>query len=190
MGRLMKTFRYFGYGSNMLTERLRAPNRCPGATPLGVVRVDGFRLAFSKYSNRDRSGKSTLVPDTNARVYGVVFDIPLSELDALNREEGLNRGYALHENFALTLADGSASTARVYLAEKDDVGLRPFDWYLALVLAGALQHKLPPEYVRTIAATVCEKDADAARITRQQAIEALTLAGFGDPQHVLDIKSP
>ena len=122
MGRLMKTFRYFGYGSNMLTERLRAPNRCPGATPLGVVRVDGFRLAFSKYSNRDRSGKATLVPDTNARVYGVVFDIPLSELDALNREEGLNRGYALHENFALTLADGSASTARVYLAGKTTSG--------------------------------------------------------------------
>lgn len=186
----MKTFRYFGYGSNMLTERLRAPTRCPGAEPVGVASVDGFRLAFSKYSVRDRSGKATLVPDANARVYGVVFDIPLSELDALNREEGLNRGYALHENVAVTLADGSATTARVYLAEKDDVSLRPFDWYLALVLAGALQHELPAEYAGTIATTVFDKDADAARITRRQAIEALTLAGFGDPQHVLGITSP
>ena len=59
-----------------------------------------------------------------------------------------------------------------------------------LVLAGPLQHEQPPEYARTIAATVCETDADAALITRQQAIEALTLAGFGDPQCALGIKSP
>lgn len=49
--------KYFAYGSNMLTERLRA--RCPSAHPIGTGIAMGFRLNFSK-RGEDGSGKAML----------------------------------------------------------------------------------------------------------------------------------
>ena len=51
------TFLYFSYGSNMLTERLRA--RCPSANCIGIATATGYALEFSK-SSVDGSGKATL----------------------------------------------------------------------------------------------------------------------------------
>ena len=53
------TFLYFGYGSNMLTERLRARERCPSAKCIGIAEVTGYALEFSK-PGEDGSGKATL----------------------------------------------------------------------------------------------------------------------------------
>lgn len=180
----MTTFRYFGYGSNMLTQRLTAANRCPNARLVGVATVEAFHLDFSKRSKRDGSGKATLRPRNAGRVYGVLFDIPLTELDALNREEGLNSGYYLVDDFKVSYA-GETVTARAYLAEKNEEDLRPFDWYLALTVAGAHQHQIPADYVANLRATPYTVDNDLSRASRKEALNALHLAGFGTPAQVL-----
>jgi hypothetical protein len=62
-------FLYFGYGSNMLTKRLRAANRAPSAVAHSRGHVVGRKLTFHKVSD-DGSGKGDmqLTGDLNDRV--------------------------------------------------------------------------------------------------------------------------
>jgi hypothetical protein len=55
-------------------------------------------------------------------------------------------------------------SALTYYATSIDPGIRPYDWYRDLVIAGAREHGLPEEYVRILekVATVMDSDADRA----------------------------
>jgi gamma-glutamylcyclotransferase len=80
----MATFQYFAYGSNMLTERLRA--RCASAKVIAVAVVSRYTLEFSK-PGRDGPGKATIVRSNNSdqTVLGLVFDIAISQRPALEK---------------------------------------------------------------------------------------------------------
>jgi hypothetical protein len=56
-----------------------------------------------------------------------------------------------------------------------DASRAPFGWYKALVVAGALQHGLPDEYVRTLEGVVATRDPDSARREAARAV----LGDFG-----------
>jgi hypothetical protein len=177
------SFLYLAYGSNMLTERLTARTRCPSAYPVGVAYAVGYALEFSKRSN-DGSGKGALVAAPGSRAYGVLFEIADNELGALNRAEG--RGYDRDDGFPVRRVDTDEEISAVtYLAGERDASLRPFDWYLALVVAGARQHRLPPEEIAHLASHPHDLDTDEERETRIDAIDALTKAGVGTPAQVL-----
>src|SRR3990167_6529353 len=89
------TFKYFAYGSNMLTRRLRAKKQAPSAKPIGIGYVAGRRLTFDKVS-QDGSGKcdAEATGKKTDRVYGVIFEIALTDKVALGKAEGLRKGYA------------------------------------------------------------------------------------------------
>ena len=134
------TFYYFAYGSNMLTTRLKP--RCPGTVLVGRADADGFVVEFSKRSI-DGSGKAALREDTGGRASGVLFEIPKAELGLLDSHEGLGSGYDRHDSFAVRRAgSGEIVQAKTYLATATDSSLTPYDWYLALVIAGARENGL------------------------------------------------
>jgi cation transport regulator ChaC len=140
--------RYFAYGSNLCTGRLR--RRVPSATKIGAARLDGYKLCFHKVS-RDGSGKAdaskTGIPDDH--VWGVVFELDDSQKQILDEAEGLNEGYA-EGTVKVVGEDGSIQQVRAYFAESTsiDPSLRPYSWYHRYVLEGARQHELPAEYIR------------------------------------------
>lgn len=180
------TFLYFAYGSNMLTQRLAANKRCPSARPVGVAYADGYALEFSKRSNKDGSGKGSLIKASGERAYGVLFEIEDGELAALDREEGNGYGYRREDGFAVRRAGTHEEVAtRTYIATVRDTTLRPFDWYLALIVAGARQNAVPPDEIERLLAVSYDVDARHDRERRQDAIEALALAGMGMPADVL-----
>jgi gamma-glutamylcyclotransferase (GGCT)/AIG2-like uncharacterized protein YtfP len=164
--------RYFAYGSNMLSARLRA--RCPTAEARGIASVEGYRLGFCK-RGRDGSGKAGFAPCADgARLYGVVYELDEADLSALDRIEGVGLGYDRVDGF--TVQTGSAPLAvATYVADARFVHpvLKPFDWYLRLVLAGALEHGLPDTYVAAIEAVPFLVDPDAGRPGRLEAMRLL-----------------
>ncbi len=121
----MSTIRYFAYGSNMLTGWLQS--RCKSARPTGVASLAGFRLAFNKRS-KDGSGKAMLTAsnDSEACVYGVLYDIDGVEIDALDQAEGRGKGYDRVEDFDVCV-DGKAVRVTTYMADTTaiDVTLKP-----------------------------------------------------------------
>lgn len=171
-------FRYFAYGSNMLTTRLRP--RCPGAMVLGRAVAEGYVLEFSKPSI-DGSGKATLREAVARWASGVLFEIPKAELGALDAHEGLGNGYDRNDAFPVRfIGSGKIVQASTYLATSRDSSLLPYDWYLALVIAGAREHGLENDYVAMLRAVACGSDPNSNRGTRAVALEALMAVGFED----------
>lgn len=166
----MPAVSYFAYGSNMLTERLRA--RVGSARPIGAAWLPGMALGFAK-RGRDLSGKAMIAPGTETAhpLHGVLFEIDAGEIAVLDRFEG--PGYA-RATLSVT-AGGASRAAQVYVPRPGhlDPALRPFDWYLDLILAGARQHALPPTWIATLAATARLPDPVRDRPTRAEALRLL-----------------
>lgn len=171
-------FYYFAYGSNMLTTRLF--RRCRGAS--FVARADAYdhEIEFSKRS-KDDSGKATLRHATGARTSGVLFKIPITELDQLDQCEGVNNGYKRCDAFPVRLLDdGEIVKATTYLAESRDSSLKPYHWYIRLVVAGASEHRIGDDYIRELRRVESMPDPCPNRPTRIKAIADLSRAEIPD----------
>jgi len=145
---MSERFGYFAYGSNMFSRRLRM--RTPSALVISIGFVEGYRLSFDKPSRRDGSGKCNIRPTNSPadRVYGVLFSILRDEEPALDKAEGLGKGYEKSQ-FKVTTSDGPCFAA-AYVGEEANPLLLPYDWYKEFVVRGAIEHKLPASYVRRL----------------------------------------
>ena len=186
----MKTFTYFAYGSNMLTEWLTDRCRCPSAQAIGIAVAAGYVLEFCKPSI-DKSGKATLISSKRIEdeVIGALFEIDNGDRCALNKAEG--EDYNRCDKFSVTLLpDGKQTQVITYIASACAVNdrLKPYDWYLALVIQGAIQRKLPKKYTDSLHDFAFKTDPEQNRKTRKRAICALARAGVQDYKKIL--KSP
>ena len=171
-------FIYFAYGSNMLTERLRA--RCPSAEPVDTAEVRNFTLEFNKPST-DGSGKANIRHDTenNSLTYGVLFEIHQDDQPSLDVAEGVGYGYMRCNSLIVNSKESAEHlTATSYIATKTNNELGPYDWYLALIIAGASQHNLPPEYIAWLSRCSYIFDKKTDRNARLAAISALRKYGI------------
>ena len=169
-------FLYFGYGSNMLTKRLRAANRAPSAALHGRGHVTGRKLTFHKVSD-DGSGKCDMrvTGDANDCVEGVLFWIAKTDKRGLDEAEGLGRGYA--ESIVDVVTENGTEKALAYVATNTAASRVPYHWYKALVVAGALEHRLPPAYVDAIRGITSKPDLREDRRTKREAESALEGTG-------------
>ncbi len=167
----MSTLLYFAYGSNMMTARLQA--RCPSARPAGIAFADNHRLTFWK-RGRDGSGKGHLAASPGLAQPGVLFTLSPDDLIALDGFEGAGRGYRRADDFIVRLRDtGKITQAATYIATDLDETLQPYDWYLALILAGAREHAFDEKIVRDLSAIACREDPDQTRASRYEALGLL-----------------
>lgn len=155
-----EVFFNFAYGSNMSTVRLR--ERVPSAQVVGRGVLHGYQLLWHKVSI-DGSGKCDVVESEaqTASVHGVVYSIDRSERAALDRAEGLGKGYAERE--IVVEVNGAPRIAMIYYATIKDPSLLPYSWYKAHVLAGAHEHALPPAYIAGLEEVQALQDPDARR---------------------------
>lgn len=163
------TFQYFAYGSNMFTRRLTAADRAPSAKPVGIGYVEGRRLTFDKVS-QDGSGKcdAEATGKNIDRVYGVIFEIALTDKAALDKAEDLGRGYAEEHIEVITVA--GKVQLKTYIATKKEPVLRPYHWYKAVTVAGAVEHGLPKDYVEWLGAFESIEDPNAGRRAKNEAL--------------------
>lgn len=180
----MSSFLYFAYGSNILESRLLP--RCPSANVEGLAVAKGYTVEFSKSSN-DGSGKASLIAISEQLWWGRLFRIQTNELPLLDSAEGAGYGYERHENFSVWLSGSDEPTiATTYLADHRKPELVPYDWYLALVLAGHWEASLPDEQVQTIRNTSYSVHGVLEHKERKKAISALQTSGFDSINQVLD----
>ena len=67
----MKESYYFAYGSNMNLDQMAY--RCPAASVVENVRLDGYRLTFC--GRGKGSGVATILPEEGSQVEGVLWKI-------------------------------------------------------------------------------------------------------------------
>lgn len=176
------SFLYFAYGSNMLSSRLIA--RCPSARVISTASAVNHTLEFTKKS-KDGSGKATLVSRGSAiHTPGVLFEIDAGERRALDKVEGAGSGYDRVDDFRVT-TNGESVNATTYLASARQSELHPFDWYLAVVIAGAIEHELGGNHLNFLRGIQHIIDEDEARPARTEAITALAEHGHFDHMTLL-----
>ena len=173
----MSYLKYFAYGSNMLTERLR--RRVPSTRPVGRARLDGWKLCFHK-RGADGSAKCDII-EAKASVHGVLFDIDPDERHLLDRAEGLGSGYDI-ANVELATARG-ALDAFCYVASPSHIDgeLLPFGWYRDFVLHGAFEHELPQAYRQRLRQVEYLSDDNTARAAKNRKI--VSASGLRLPSH-------
>ena len=156
--------RYFAYGSNMLTARLR--ERVHSATAVGIGQLPGHALHWDKRSTRDGSGKcaAEVTGQQDDVVWGVVFELDPEDKPVLDKAEGLGAGYM--EKTVNVLTEVGPLTAVTYYATNKDASLRPYHWYKALVIAGAREHGLPANYRSRLELVGTVSDPDSLRARR------------------------
>lgn len=158
----------FSYGSNMCPARLT--QRVPGATFVTTGYVAQRRIALHKRSQDGSAKADALFTGNDAdHVWGVVYAIDKEQKPRLDACEFLGVGYDEKQATVYTSA-GERLACWIYVARSAaiDESLLPYEWYKALVLHGARQHDLPPDYVEMINALSAMPDPDARRRERHQ----------------------
>lgn len=162
-------FLYFAYGSNLLTRRLIA--RTPSARKVCNGILHEHRLAWHKAAE-DGSGKCDVVASTEdgAVVHGVVYQIDPAEKARLDAAESLGIGY--REKQVAIASDRGLLKAWIYCAIAVDAAAVPYDWYHALVLAGAREHGFPRIHIKRLEVVATQPDADRSRAERDLGLAA------------------
>jgi hypothetical protein len=128
---------YFAYGSNMNVDAMT--RRCPRSKALGLARLERHRLAVT------REGWLTAARNPSSAVHGVLWDLALSDIPALDRHESLSQGLYTKETQPV-IAERGPKRAIVYFGANAGPGvLRPA--YIAEVLVAARSWPLPAEGV-------------------------------------------
>lgn len=141
---------YFAYGSNM-NHAQRMLVRCPGARFISPARLDGYRFVFDGVStapgDEKKAAVANLVPDTQAHVWGALWDITKEHVVTLDYYEQVPTSYQRLDDVAVTDSAGTVyKPVIVYLRPAQVLGM-PSDEYRALIINGAHESGLPADYI-------------------------------------------
>ncbi len=136
---------YFAYGSNMDVAAMA--QRCPRSASLGPALLHRHRLVIMS------EGYASVVRDPRHRVYGLLWDVALADVRALDAYESVATGLYRKALQPVKRLGGSGlrplQQALVYLGRGDGGGVaRP--GYLENVLACAEQLEFPAAYLAHI----------------------------------------
>ncbi|KAG6450523.1 hypothetical protein O3G_MSEX006613 [Manduca sexta] len=148
------TFLYFAYGSNLLAKRLHINN--PSAVFYSTAKLKDFRLDFNIDDDVWNGAVATIVEDPGEIVWGDLWSLHNSDLKHLDNQE-MAEGWYFAKNVTVTTSNGTDILARTYelvdnpakLPEGEIIppGRRPSITYLKVIIAGAIESNLPPEYI-------------------------------------------
>jgi gamma-glutamylcyclotransferase (GGCT)/AIG2-like uncharacterized protein YtfP len=124
---------HFAYGSNI--DAAAMAKRCPRSVAVGPARLVRHRLAAM------REGWLTAVRDPRGTVHGILWNLALSDMPALDRYEGVANGLYRKALQSVTTATGP-KRALVYFGANAGPGLPEPD-YIEAIIAAARQWGLP-----------------------------------------------
>ncbi len=135
------TIPYFAYGANLNLDDMEW--RCPGHLPRCVAYIENYRLVFR--------GVASIEPAKGHRVYGALYLLTKSDLDALDRFEGYPRLY--HRKILPLRKSGNNHNTKawVYIMNADRNGYYPpSGGYLETILDGCRDWCIPDFYRKQI----------------------------------------
>lgn len=132
----------FAYGSNMDRDAMAA--RCPASRPLGPARLERHRLVIM------REGYASVTHDHSRAVHGLLWDLALADILALDRYEGVAGGLYVKRHLAIFTQAG-ARRALVYIGTNAGPGA-PRPGYLEMVLEAGRREGLPDAYLAEVSA--------------------------------------
>src|SRR5919112_1572926 len=131
---------YFAYGSNM--DQAAMLRRCPASKPVGIGRL--MRHRFIVFDE----GYASVTRDPQRAVWGMVWDLALADVPALDRYESLSTGLYTKVIQLVVTAQGGRR-AIVYVGRSVKPGT-PLPGYMEGVVEAAQHAGLPKDYIRSL----------------------------------------
>ena len=116
--------------------------RCPRSRPLGLARLMRHRFYLM-----GRTGWASVRPDPRDSVRGLLFDLALADVAALDRYEDVAAGLYTKEHPSVVLDQGGSRQVLVYYGADESEGGVPIAGYMERVVEAARVAGLPPDYV-------------------------------------------
>ncbi|XP_072169350.1 gamma-glutamylcyclotransferase-like [Diadema setosum] len=137
------TFLYFGFGSNLLLERIKLKN--PTAVFVDVAFLTNYKLCFGNtIGSRWHGGAASIMESEGDTVWGVVWRLKQTDLPSLDDQEGKDEVY---NRLQVTVQSQERvkytcwTYQMIHLIEE-----LPSPQYLLVIRKGAEQNKLPEDY--------------------------------------------
>ena len=138
---------YLAYGSNMnrgIFESRRGMRPIQAQPAL----LQNYRLRFNLAIGPGERAVANLESQSGARAWGVLYLITVEQSEHLDYMEGVPRG-AYRRIPVSAIVDGSEQIAAfTYQSDRISLGRKPSPRYIGLLIEGAVQHGLPPGYLR------------------------------------------
>jgi gamma-glutamylcyclotransferase (GGCT)/AIG2-like uncharacterized protein YtfP len=129
---------YFAYGSNMDAAAMTA--RCPRSRLIGRGRLAGFRTIHMA------SGFVSGAQDRRMSVHGVLWDVAVGDVAALDRYEDVARGLYAKIHLPILREPVGSVRALTYVGARPDLGAAS-PGYFEEVVAAARAQALPVAYI-------------------------------------------
>ena len=139
---------HFAYGSNLSSRFLRG--HCLNARFVMRALLPNYRVEFRFYSERRQGGISSIVFHPGGLTRGVIYDVSEDEMLALDVVESVPQGLYARERFLVLGEDGGLHGADLYRVVRPEGPFTPARSYVELMLEGAEEHGLDPEYVERL----------------------------------------
>jgi Gamma-glutamyl cyclotransferase, AIG2-like len=130
----------FSYGANMDADAMA--RRCPRSKALGLARLERHRLTVM------REGWLSVARDPRSAVHGVLWDLALADVAALDRYEGLASGLYAKLTQSVVMKQGPRRAIVYVGANSGPGGVRAN--YIADVIAAARSWPLPAEAIEAL----------------------------------------
>jgi gamma-glutamylcyclotransferase (GGCT)/AIG2-like uncharacterized protein YtfP len=139
---------HFGYGSNLSASFLK--QYCPSLKFVTKAYLPNYRVEFRYYSENRQGGISSIMEAPGEMVHGVVYSMPTKEMDDLDVLESVPEGLYTRETFLVMGDGGHWLEADLYRVANPEGPFTPAKSYLDLMIEGAKEHHLDPEYIEKL----------------------------------------
>jgi len=127
--------------------------RCPHSPQAGTGWLDGWRLTFGGEDIGWEGALATVVEEQDARVFVVLYEVPETDEQALDRWDGATLGYYSKLRVRVTTLEGDV-LAWLYVLNDYEGGL-PAARYVGIMADAAEAAGAPADYVAGLRTRPC-----------------------------------
>jgi len=139
---------YFSYGSFLDSETLR--RHCPRAKFVARATLPNFEVQFNYLSKTYGGGVTGVEPAPGKVARGVVYEVPPDEMEHLDVVEAVPQGFYYRQKVLAVDEEGKLLEVETYRTTNPKGPFTPTRRYLGLMVKGAKEHGLDPEYIREL----------------------------------------
>ena len=161
----------FQYGSNCLDSEINSTCRlCDDAKFVDIAEtVEDFELSFDVYSTKRRCAAADIVRKPGDKVWGVLYQIPDYLIDhatakACGRKslDAIEGKKYTRETIPVRRPNGEVVLALTYTVKSPEPGLKTRIDYVAHIVCGLREHKIPDTYIAKVKAIASANNSDIA----------------------------
>jgi gamma-glutamylcyclotransferase (GGCT)/AIG2-like uncharacterized protein YtfP len=139
---------YFSYGSFLDSETLK--KHAPNAKYMKKAVLLDFEVQFNFLSKTYDGGVTGVEPAAGKKALGVLYEVPLNEIEKLDIIEGVPAGIYYRQTVTVLDEDENEHKAETYRTTDPMGPFTPTRRYLGLLIKGAKEHSLDHDYIKKL----------------------------------------